>query len=405
MQFRAMGNSVEASPPAPVRPARRLDMRHAIHLAILLCAAVPAGCSKPPVAARESPPAPVTVATVATKTVPVRTRTIGAVKTAASVAIRPRVGGELTGVFFKEGDYVKADQKLFTIDPRPYKAAVEQARANRAKSLALLKGAEVNLKRAEDARASGVGAPTEYDAALTAVASAKAAVEADEVAINTAEIQAGFTTILSPIDGRAGELLVDRGNLVDANGASPLVVINQVSPIHVTFTLPEQQLPVVLAARQRGPLKVEADPRTGGPPVAGVLAFVDNAADPLTGTVAFKAEFKNTGERLWPGVFVDVTLTLGERPDSTVVPSAALQSGQKGLYVYVVTGEKAAEVRPVTVAFEADGEAVIASGLRAGEVVVVEGQLRLAPGTKVDPKPHQGLPVPPAPRVTTEGPK
>jgi multidrug efflux system membrane fusion protein len=339
--------------------------------------------------------------------VPVRVRTIGTVKTAASVAIRPRVGGELTGVFFKEGDFVKADQKLFTIDPRPYKAVVEQAKANKAKSLTLLKGAEVNLKRAEDARTSGVGAPTEYDAALTAVAAAKATVEADQVAIDTAEIQASFTTIRSPIHGRAGELLVDRGNLVDANGVTPLVVINQVSPIHVTFTLPEQQLPVVLAARRLGPLKVEADPRTGGPLATGVLAFVDNTADPLTGTITFKAEFKNSDERLWPGVFVDVILTLGERPDSAVVPSAALQSGQKGQYVYVVTAEKMAEVRPVTVAFEAGGEAVIASGLRAGEVVVVEGQLRLAPGVKVDQKPHAGGSGPdgpqPTPRVSTEG--
>jgi multidrug efflux system membrane fusion protein len=378
-----------------------------IRLTALLCSAAVAGCSKPPAVVGEPPPAPVTVVTVATKTVPVRVRTIGTVKTAASVAIRPRVGGELTGVFFKEGDFVKADQKLFTIDPRPYKAVVEQAKANKAKSLTLLKGAEVNLKRAEDARTSGVGAPTEYDAALTAVAAAKATVEADQVAIDTAEIQASFTTIRSPIHGRAGELLVDRGNLVDANGVTPLVVINQVSPIHVTFTLPEQQLPVVLAARRLGPLKVEADPRTGGPLATGVLAFVDNTADPLTGTITFKAEFKNSDERLWPGVFVDVILTLGERPDSAVVPSAALQSGQKGQYVYVVTAEKMAEVRPVTVAFEAGGEAVIASGLRAGEVVVVEGQLRLAPGVKVDQKPHAGGSGPdgpqPTPRVSTEG--
>ncbi|HVL16206.1 MAG TPA: efflux RND transporter periplasmic adaptor subunit [Gemmata sp.] len=382
-------------------------MRHAVGLTPLLCAAVLAGCAKPPVAKRDTPPAPVTVATVATKTVPVRVRAIGTVKTAASVAIRPRVGGELTGVFFDEGNIVKADQKLFTIDPRPYKAASEQARANKAKSLTLLKGAELNLKRAEDAKASGVGAPTEYDAALTAVASAKATVEADQAAIDAAELQVAFTTIRSPIHGRAGELLVNRGNLVDANGVSPLVVINQVSPIHVTFTLPEQQLPVVLAARRRGPLKVEADPRTGGPPATGVLEFVDNAADPLTGTVAFKAVFKNADERLWPGVFVDVILTLGERPDSPVVPSAALQAGQNGQYVYVVTAEGKAEMRPVTVAFEADGEEVIASGLRGGELVVVEGQLRLAPGARVDAKPYRPQSGPagptPTPSVTAGG--
>jgi multidrug efflux system membrane fusion protein len=345
----------------------------------------------------------VTVATAGKKTVPIRVRTIGSVKAIASVAIRPRVGGQLTEVFFKEGDFVTKKQELFTIDPRPYVAAVKQVEANMAKSVAVLKGAELILKRAEQAKNSGVGAPTEYDTALTAVASAKAAVEADEAALNSAKLQASFTTITSPLDGRVGELLVHKDSLVEANDARALVVINQISPITVTFTLPEQQLPVVIAAQKRGPLKVEVDLR-GGPLATGELAFIDNTADPQTGTIQFKAKFKNEDEKLWPGLFVDVVLTLGDRPDSVVIPAAALQSGQKGQYVYVVTADKKAELKPVTVAFEADGEAVIASGLNGGESVVVEGQLRLAPGVKVDPKPFQGRPTaPPVPRIVTGG--
>jgi multidrug efflux system membrane fusion protein len=328
----------------------------------------------------------VTVVAAVKKTVPVRVHAIGSVRAAATVSVRPRVGGELTGVFFQEGDFVKLGQKLFTIDPRPYEAAVKQAEANRAKNVAVLAGAELDLKRAEQAKQTGAGSPTEYDAAFTAVASAKAAIEADQAAINTAKLQAAFTTITSPIDGRVGELLVTRGNLVEANGLTPLVVINQVRPIAVAFTLPEQQLPAVVAAQKKAPLKVEAGLRGGEPATAGELAFIDNAADPLTGTVQFKANFANEDDRLRPGLFVEVVLTLGDRPNSVVVPTAAVQSGQQGQYVYLVTADKKAEMRPVTVAFDAEGETVIAAGLAGGEVVVVEGQLRLAPGARVAPK-------------------
>jgi multidrug efflux system membrane fusion protein len=376
-------------------------------LTTYLSLAVFLGCTKPQTSRGDPPPAPVMVATAGKKTVPIRVRTIGSVKTLATVAIRPRVGGQLTEVFFKEGDYVTVNQKLFTIDPRPYDAAVKQLEANVSKSTALLKGAELNLKRAEKAKSSGVGAATEYDAALTTVASAEAAVEAEQAALNSAILQASFTTITSPLDGRVGELLVNVGNLVEANGTSPLVVINQISPITVTFSLPEQQLPVVIAAHKRGPLKVEVDLRGGGPLATGELAFIDNTADPQTGTVQFKAKFDNEDQKLWPGLFVDVVLTLGNRPDSVVIPSAALQWGQKGQYVYIVTPDKKAELKPVTVAFEADGEAVIASGLTGGESVVVEGQLRLAPGVTVDPKPSTNRPgtpgMPPVPRIITGG--
>jgi multidrug efflux system membrane fusion protein len=341
------------------------------------------GCARPPAAPPPTPPAPVVVTNVVKKTVPLQTRAIGSVKVISTVNVRARVGGELTGVHFTEGDFVKKGQKLFTIDPRPYDAAVKQAEATLAKDKAALLGAELDLKRIE--RVGSVAA-AELDAARTAVAAGKAAVEADAAALNSARIQAGFTTIYSPLDGRTGSLLVTAGNLVSATDLNPLVIINQISPITVAFALPEQQLPTVAAAqRQRGPLTVEADLRGGGSPIAGKLAFLDNAVDPTTGTVQLKAEFENADQALWPGQFVDVVLTVGHRPDAVVVPTAVVQSGPRGQYVYVVK-DGVAELRPVVVAFEAGGEAVIDSGLAGDEAVVLEGHLRLAPGAKVEVK-------------------
>jgi multidrug efflux system membrane fusion protein len=325
----------------------------------------------------------VTVAAV--KTVPVQARVIGTVKAVSTVSVRPQVGGQLTEVHFKEGDYVKKGQKLFTIDPRPYEVAVKEAKANLAKSEALLVGAERILARVVRLSGAAVSAE-EIDAARTAAASARAVVAADAAALNSAQLQANYTTITSPLDGRTGGLLVTAGNLVGANDANPLVVVKQVSPINVTFALPERQLPAVTTARRERPLKVEAFLRNGEPPVAGVLAFIDNAVDPGTGTVQLKAEFKNEDHKLWPGQFVDVVLTIRERPGSVVVPAAAVQSGQQGAYVFVVTPEKTAEMRRVTVGFEVGGEAVIASGLDGGETVVLAGQLRLARGVRVTVK-------------------
>lgn len=358
--------------------------------AVLLPFAVVLGCAKPPAARPESPPAPVTVATAAKKTVPVQLRSIGSVKALATVSVRPRVGGELTEAHFHEGEYVRKGQKLFTIDPRPYEAAVKQAEANMARGKAVLAGAELELRRVERGNTGGVISAADFDAARTAVASAEATVAADTAAVNSARLQLGFTTITSPIDGRTGGLLVTPGNLVSATELTPLVVVNQISPISVAFTLSEQRLAEVLAAREKNPLSVEADLRGGGALATGTLAFVDNAVDPGTGTVQLKAEFPNKDRRLWPGQFVDVVLRLGDRPDSVTVPAVALQSGQQGQYVYLVTAGKTAEVRPVTVALEVEGEAVIARGLSGGETVVTEGQLRLAPGTRVVVKPAKG---------------
>jgi multidrug efflux system membrane fusion protein len=344
------------------------------------------GCTKPPPPKPDAPPAPVTVAVSEKRTVPVEVRTIGSVKAVASVAIRPRVGGQLTEVHFKEGEYVKKDQKLLVIDPRPYEAAVKLAEATLGKSLAVLKGAELDLARVEKVGVGGAASAVELDAARTAAATAAAAVAVDRAALDSAKLQVGFTTIFAPLDGRVGELLVNQGNLVEANGLNPLVVINQVSPIFVTFALPEQQLPAVAQARRERPLKVEAYLRDGEPPIEGRLAFIDNAVNTGSGTVLLKAEFPNKDRKLWPGQFLDVVLTVRDRPDSVTVPATAVQSGQKGNFLFVVTPDRKAELRPVAVAFEVGADAVIASGLSAGETVVTEGQLRLVHGTKVEVK-------------------
>lgn len=365
-----------------------------------------AGCAKPPPVRPESPPPPVSVAVAQKKTVPVQIRAIGTVKVISTVSVRPRVGGEITAVHFAEGTDVKKGDKLFTIDPRPYDAAVKIAEANVAKNVAVLKGAELDLRRVTRTGSTAVSG-AELDAARTAVESAKAAVAADEAAVNSARLQAGYTVITAPIDGRAGAILVTPGNLVAASDVNPLVVLNQVSPITVAFSVPEQQLPAIAAARaidllerpagrevRAGvPLKVEADLRGGGPLAAGTLEFVDNTVDVATGTLTCKALFANADRKLWPGLFVDVTLTLGERPDSVVVPVAAVQTGQQGQYVYVVGAGDKAEARPVTVAFEVAGEAVIASGVKPGEAVIVDGQLRVAPGLTVDVKNRPADPV------------
>jgi multidrug efflux system membrane fusion protein len=321
------------------------------------------------------------------KTVPIQVRAIGTVRVIATVNVRAQVNGELKAVHFTEGEDVCKGDELFTLDRRPYDAAVKQADAALAKSRAVRAGAKLDLERVERINAGGAAARAELEAAQTALAAAEATVAAEEAAVHSAQLQAAFTTITAPIDGRTGGLLVTVGNIVTANDPAPLVVINQISPIFVSFALPENQLQQVAATQTKQPLKVTAIPRGGGTPVDGELAFIDNAVDPTTGTVQLKGRFTNDDRRLWPGQFVDVVLTITERPDSVVVPTAAIQTGPKGDYVFVVTAEKTAELRRVTVAFVHEDEAVIATGLATGESVVVEGHLRVAPGARVEVKP------------------
>ncbi|HJZ92264.1 MAG TPA: efflux RND transporter periplasmic adaptor subunit [Gemmataceae bacterium] len=348
--------------------------------------ALAAGCAKSPPPPGPPAAAPVTVAQARVRTVPVQLRAIGTVRVYATVAVRPRVGGELTAVHFTEGEYVKKGDKLFTVDPRPYQTALDQSKAQLDRDLALLRGAELVLDRARQLTGTAAITADELDKLRTEVASAGGTVAADRAAVRTAELQLGFTTIVSPIDGRTGNLLVAAGNLVSANEVTPLVVINQITPISVAFSVPEQNLAAIgeNLRKHGGKLPVAAALRDGTPAVPGELTFVDNSVDPTTGMVQLKATFANQDRRLWPGQFVDVVLILADRPHSVTVPSTAVQDGQDGAYVFVVGADNKAEYRPVEVAFvAADGDAVVAEGLAAGETVVTDGHLRVTPGGKV----------------------
>jgi membrane fusion protein, multidrug efflux system len=357
---------------------------------------------------------PVTVASVVQKTVPVQVRAIGAVEAYSTIMVKSQVEGELMRVHFKEGQDVKKGDPLFTIDPRPFEAALRQAEANLAKDMAQAKQAEANLARdtaqaknaAVDARRYAellqrrLVAQADYDQQRTnadalqaavradqaAVETAKAAIRADQAAAENAKLQLGYTAIRSPIDGRTGYLMIQQGNLVKANDTM-LVTINQISPIYVTFAVPEQELPAIQKYMAAGSLTVAANvPMAAGPPERGVLSFVDNAVDRATGTIRLKGTFANADRQLWPGQFVNVVLTLTTQPNAVVVPSQAVLSGQEGQHVFVVKPDLAVEYRPVSVGRSLDGETVITEGLQPEETVVTDGQLRLAPGTTVEVK-------------------
>jgi len=341
------------------------------------------GCVHEKPASPPPSPAAVTVAKAAVKSVPVQLNAIGTVRVFATVAVRPRVTGELTAVHFNEGEYVKAGQDLFTVDPRPYQTALIQAKAIVERDLATLGGTELILKRSES-RPSALTAE-EMDRLRAEVGIARASLAADRAAQHTAELQLEFTTIKAPIEGRTGNLLIPPGNLVTANELTPLVVINQISPISVSFAVAEKHLANIeeSLSKNGGTLPVEVSLRGGSSSITGELTFIDNAVDSTTGMVQLKAKFLNADRRLWPGQFVDVVLTLSQRPNSVTIPSAAVQDGQNGSYVYVVRKDSTAEMRPIEVAFTINGEAVVTKGLTGDETVVTDGHLRIAPDAKV----------------------
>jgi len=337
-------------------------------------------------AAAPKGPAAVTVTTapVTQKTVPFRLYAIGNVEAYTSVAVRARVDGEIVAVRFKEGDPVKSGAVLFELDPRPFAAVLDQAKANLAKDRAQLVHAQSQDTRYQDLLRQKFISPDAYEQVRATAQSTAASVKADEAAVETAQLQLGFATIRAPIDGIAGRIQIQQGNLVRAGVANPLVTINKIIPIDVTFSVPEQNLNDIRRHQAAGDLVVQAHPSgTGREPVSGRLAFIDNTADATTGTIRLKAEFPNTGTELWPGQFVTVALTLYEQKDALVSPSAAIQNGPNGPYVFVVRSDSTVEVRNVKIARAEGDDTVIASGLAPGERVVTVGQLRLAPGTRV----------------------
>jgi multidrug efflux system membrane fusion protein len=367
-------------------------MKHTEALRILACCAFAGAllgaCSPEEAKGPASrPPVPVVVATAGSKTVPVQLRAVGNVKARRTVAVKSRVGGELARVLFREGDEIKAGDVLFTIDPRPFRTALEQAEAMLARNLAQQENAREEMRRYEGLVAQGFVSRQEYDKVRTEAVSFAGAVRADRAAVEEARLQLEYCTIRAPIAGRLGALLVNEGNLVKANDDNPLVVIHQIAPIDVVFSLSEKYLPQIRQALAAGALPLTAaSPEGGETPVAGTVSFLDNAVDSSTGTIALKGSFANADRRLWPGEFVQVVLTLRELPQATVIPTRALQAGQQGSYIFVVTDDNGAEERPVATGIAYGEETVISQGLRPGETVVVEGQQRLAPGARVSIK-------------------
>jgi len=331
-----------------------------------------------------APPVPVSVAQVVARTVPVRLRAIGNVEPYTTVAIKARIDGQIVAVHFKEGQEVRKGEVLFEIDKRPFEAQLAQAQATLGKDSALLDHANDQEKRYKELLAQKFISPDAYAQIRTNGETAAAQVRADEAAIESVRLQLAYCTIRAPINGYAGKIQIQEGNLVKANDTNPLVVINQVVPTNVSFSVPEQSLPAVRKYQASGELQVSAQvPNAGLPPVAGKLSFIDNTTDATTGTIKLKAEFPNAGKELWPGQFVDVVLTLTQQDNATVAPSSAIQNGPNGQYVFVVKPDRTVDLRPVKIARSEGDITVMGSGLNPGETVVTIGQLRLGPGSKV----------------------
>jgi multidrug efflux system membrane fusion protein len=348
---------------------------------------------------------PVTVSRATKKNVPIEIQAVGNVEASSTVAVKAQISGELTKVFFREGDFVKKGEELFSIDARTYEAQLNQVLANLAKDEAVLAQSESNLARDmaqlnyaqseaarsaslyekklvskeqnEQARASSDAALAAVQADRAAIQSARAALEATKAAVANARVMLSYTTIYSPIDGRTGNLDVDQGNVISPN--INLMTINQIEPVFVSFAVPEARLRDI----KKGQKVIVVPQNASVLPETGKLFFIDNAVDMGTGTIRLKASFPNRHHRLWPGEFVRVTLRLSTRPDTVVVPSQAVQNGQDGFYVFVVKADRTVESRPVVPGSRVDQDIVIEKGLNEGDIVVTEGQLRLAVGNRV----------------------
>ena len=336
---------------------------------------------------KEARPAPVRVAKVTAKSVPVRLETIGAVQARSTVQIRSRVDGQLVKAAFREGQLVKKGDLLFQIDPRSFEAQLRQAQANLARDQAQLEKARSDLERYAQLSQKGFSSQQKYEEAKATVAMLQAIIRADQAAVEIARLNLEFTDIRAPIDGRTGSMLVTPGNLVKANDTLSLVVINQTQPIHVAFSVPESNLTDLKARLASGPLSVTVTlSDQSAKQLTGDLVFVNNAVDTNTGTIQLKAAFPNQDELLTPGQFLRVAIILDTLKDALVVPTGALQDGQKGTYVFVVTKNMTVEPRTVTIGPADEETTVIRTGLALDETIVTDGQLRLFPGAKVQPQ-------------------
>jgi multidrug efflux system membrane fusion protein len=329
---------------------------------------------------------PVATAKVERRSMPLAISVIGTAEASATVAVRAQITGALTTVHFKEGENVTRGQPLFTLDRRPLEAALQQAQATLARDTAQAAQAKSSAARYEDLQTRGIATREQADQSRTLAAALDATLQADRAAVENATVQLQYATIAAPIAGRTGALMVHEGNLVRANDAAPLVVINQVSPINVSFGIPEGRLPELRRYLAAGSVRVDALPPNETVPSRGRITFIDNAVDSTTGQIKVKASFPNTDNRLWPGQFTNVSVMLSTEPDAIVVPTAAVQDGQQGNYVFVVKPDMSVDLRAIEVQ-RRDAEAtVVRSGLQPDEIVVTDGQLRLVAGSRVSVK-------------------
>jgi multidrug efflux system membrane fusion protein len=362
-----------------------VGVRRLIVLVVLpLVAACSRGGDDPAAAARPTA-VPVSVARAEQRAVPIEITAVGNVQPADTVTVRAQVTAQLAQVHFTEGEDVRRGQLLFTLDTRELEGQVRQAQAALARNQAIAVNARREAERYGELVERGFVARSQYEQLVANAAAAEAAARADQAALQNARVQLQYGKIVAPMDGRTGRALANPGDVIRAND-TPLVVINRLAPIEVSFAVPARHLPAIQERQQAGPLEVRAAVQgVTAEPATGRLTFIDNRVDPQTGTVLLEATFANEDRRLWPGQFVTAIVTLGREDNAVVVPAAAVQAGQQGTYVFVVKDDGTADVRPVTVAWQAGDVTVIAQGLRPGETIVTEGQLRLAPGVAVDP--------------------
>ncbi len=353
------------------------DLRRIALIGSVAIVALFTGCAKEQPKTQAKPVVPVTVAAVEQKSMPVQVTAIGTVEALSTVQVKTQVTGQLTGVFFKEGDDVRQGQLLFTLDKRQIEADIKKAEGQLARDEASLANAKAQAVRYTALFKEGVISKEQSDLQQTNADTFAAAVEADRAAVESSKVQLTYAEIHSPIDGRTGNLIVHQGNMVKANDSFPLVVINKVQPVYVTFSVPENQLADIKRYNAKGELTVRADVAGDPNPSYGKLSFIDNEVDTSTGTIKLKGQFPNADRRLWPGSFTNVSLTLTTEPNAIVIPTAAVQNGQKGQYVFVVKSDKSVEMRNIVVDRSNDKEAVIRTGLQGGETVVTDGQVRL----------------------------
>jgi multidrug efflux system membrane fusion protein len=373
-----------------LRPASNAARILAVTVPALLATCMLGACSDKSGGAQAEakkavPTVPVLIGKVVEKSMPLRLHAIGNVETVASVAVKSRVDAQIIVTHVRDGqDLVKGDP-LFQLDPKPYQSQLEQAQANLARDQAQLDYLRGQEKRYQDLLKQNFVSQEGYAQVAANFRAAQASVSADEAAVQHARIDLGYTTIRSPINGRAGKVMLSEGNMVKANDTVAMVVINQLAPIYVSVAVPEQYLNEIRARQKKAPLRVDVELEKGKA-ISGKLAFVDNSVDVATGTIKLRGIFSNDDKQLWPGQFVESWVTLRDEEKALVVPTQALQTGPNGQYVYVVKEDSSVEFRPVQVARTEGAETVVAGGLKPGETVVVDGASRVTPGSKVNAK-------------------